>query len=79
MITQTVSCPSCKTRITVQGNPGERIYITCPQCLIKGTFIFPEEKLITKTTVNAIETKNLTKFYGKNKGIRESNLFSKKG
>jgi ABC-2 type transport system ATP-binding protein len=79
MITQTVKCPSCKNRVIVQGNPGERIYITCPQCFIKGIFIFPEEKLITKTTVNAIETKNLTKFYGKNKGIENLTFSVKKG
>jgi ABC-2 type transport system ATP-binding protein len=79
MITQTVTCPSCKNRVTVQGNPGERIYITCPQCFIKGKFIFPEEKLITKTDVNAIETKNLTKFYGKNKGIENLTFLVKKG
>lgn len=79
MITQTVTCPSCKNSVTVQGNPGEKIYITCSQCFIKGTFIFPEEKLITKTTVNAIETQNLTKFYGKNKGIENLTFSVKKG
>lgn len=79
MITQTVACPSCKTRVTVQGNPGERISITCPQCFKKGIYILPEEKLMTKTTVNAIETKNLTKFYGKNKGIENLTFSVKKG
>ena len=79
MITQIVTCPSCKNRVTVQGICRKRIYITCPQCLIKGIYIFPEEKLITKTTVNAIETKNLTKFYGKNKGIENLTFSVKKG
>ena len=79
MGTQTVLCPSCKTRLKVQGNPGEKIYITCPQCFIKGTFLFPQDVVKTRTAVTAIETKNLTKFYGKHKGVENLTFSVKKG
>jgi len=79
MITKTVMCPNCKNKVTIQGNPGEKANITCPKCDTNGSFSFPGEGLLSKTTVNAIETKNLTKFYGKVKGIENLTLSVKKG
>ncbi|UCF12970.1 MAG: heliorhodopsin HeR [Thermoplasmatales archaeon] len=44
MVEKTVSCPKCKNKLTIQGKPGETIYITCPKCDTKGKFVFPLEK-----------------------------------
>ena len=79
MITKTVMCPNCKNEITIQGNPGEKVSIVCPKCGTNGFFSFPGEELSSKTIVNVIETKNLTKFYGKVKGIENLTLSVKKG
>ena len=43
MITKTVMCPNCKDKITIQGNPGEKVQITCSKCNTKGVFKFPSE------------------------------------
>ena len=79
MITKTVECPRCKYNFDVQGNPGEKARVTCPKCDSNGFFSFPGEGLLSKTTVNVIEMKNLTKFYGKIKGIENLTFSVKKG
>jgi len=79
MTTQIVQCPSCKNKLTIQGNPGERLHLTCPHCALKGIFSFPEDKTTAKAGVTAIEIKNLTKYYGKNKGIENLTFSVKKG
>jgi ABC-type multidrug transport system ATPase subunit/ribosomal protein S27E len=63
MITKTVMCPNCKNEITIQGNPEEKIHITCPKCNTKGVFTFPGEKSELKTTTDSfsIEVDGLTK------------------
>ncbi|UCD14574.1 MAG: ABC transporter ATP-binding protein [Thermoplasmatales archaeon] len=64
MIEKTVMCPSCKNTITVQGNPGEKTYITCPNCNTKGVFTFPVAKPeLTSAAPSAIEVHGLTKIY----------------
>jgi ABC-type multidrug transport system ATPase subunit len=65
MITKTIMCPHCKNKITIQGNPGEKTYVTCPKCNTKGVFTFPEEKSELKTTTTSftIEVDGLTKIY----------------
>jgi len=65
MITKTIMCPHCKNKITIQGNPGEKTYVTCPKCNTKGVFTFPEEKSELKTTTTSftIEVDGLTKTY----------------
>ena len=69
MITRTFVCPDCNTQISCQGSPGDRIQVICPNCGKKGIANLPAEKTDLKTTANAIEIKNLTKYYGKIKGI----------
>ena len=61
MISKTIICPSCKTQMTVQGNPGEKIYITCSNCKKKGFFIIPIHKIISDSI--SIEINGLTKIY----------------
>lgn len=65
MITKTIMCPHCKNKITIQGNSGEKTYVTCPKCNKKGVFTFPEEKSELKTTTTSftIEVDGLTKTY----------------
>ena len=62
MITKTIMCPHCKNKVTIQGNPGEKTYVTCPKCNTKGVFTFPEEKSELKTTTTSftIEVNGLT-------------------
>lgn len=61
MISKTIICPSCKTQMTVQGNPGEKILVTCPNCKKKGYFIIPSPKPVSDSI--SIEINNLTKIY----------------
>jgi ABC-2 type transport system ATP-binding protein len=65
MVTKTIMCPNCKNQLTIEGNPGEKIYITCSKCNTKGVFTFPSEKPIKKTETGsfAIEVNGLTKRY----------------
>lgn len=50
MVENKISCPNCKNKFTVTGKPGQKIYVTCPQCNTKGKFIFPLEKTPTEKT-----------------------------
>ena len=79
MLQKNMMCPNCKNKITVEGNSGDKVYITCPKCDTKGVFTFPEEELKHKTPSNVIEIKNLTKYYGKIKGIENLTLSVNKG
>jgi ABC-2 type transport system ATP-binding protein len=65
MATKKIMCPSCKHQLTIEGEPGEKKYITCENCNTKGVFTFPSDKPIAKTEAgpSAIEVKNLTKRY----------------
>ncbi len=67
MITKTVTCPQCKNEVTVHGNSGETIKITCPKCNITGIFAFPEDKPVSMSTNGsfAIEVENLGFTYPK--------------
>jgi len=61
MISKTIICPNCKTQMTVQGNPGEKIYVTCSNCKKKGYFIMPIHK--TESDSISIKISGLTKIY----------------
>ena len=78
MKTMNVACPHCKCKISIQGNPGERIELTCPECKTHGFFQFPEESSAAPTG-DAIVVRNLTKYYGKIKGIEDLTFTVKKG
>ena len=79
MLQKKIMCPKCNNKITIEGTPGEKVYITCPKCKTNGFFSFPEEKSLKETSSNVIETNNLTKFYGKIKGIEKLTFSVKKG
>ena len=65
MVTQLVECPTCKTPMTISGEPNEKIFLTCPQCNQKGAFTIDEEKRATTIGTNSatIEVNDLTKTY----------------
>jgi ABC-2 type transport system ATP-binding protein len=79
MLQKQLMCPNCKNIINIEGKSGEKVFITCPRCNTKGYYLFIKKELLQKTTSNVIETKNLTKFYGKIKGIENLTFSVKKG
>jgi len=60
MTSKTVMCPQCKHQITIEGNPGETVILTCPNCNLKGKFTFPGEK---STGSFSIQVNGLTKIF----------------
>ncbi|MBN1860570.1 MAG: ATP-binding cassette domain-containing protein [Candidatus Thermoplasmatota archaeon] len=83
MVTTTLACPHCKNNFTIQGNPGDKINVTCPSCKTTGFFRFPEE--ITRQTAskgqNALTIHNLSFTYpkGEKKAVDEVTFHIKKG
>jgi ABC-2 type transport system ATP-binding protein len=81
MITRTVLCPSCNTKVSCHGNPGDRVQVICPKCSEKGMVVFPTEKIVSKTTENsyAIEVKGLSKAYDGVPAVDEISFNVRKG
>jgi len=81
MATQLIQCPVCKNTITIAGEPGEKIFLTCPQCNQKGTFIIPDQKSATTIRTNSatIEVKGLTKSYNHFTAVNNVSFTVKKG
>jgi hypothetical protein len=44
MVDVRIKCPKCEHQLSVQGKPGEQLYITCPKCNTYGKYIFPKDK-----------------------------------
>lgn len=79
MASQTIACPTCQHQMDVEGEPGERLLLTCPQCKAKGFFFFPSQTGMQLSMGNVIDIRNLSKYYGKIKGIDKLSLTVKKG
>ncbi len=81
MTTQLVKCPECKNTMTIAGEPGEKIFLTCPQCNQKGTFSIPKEKSVKTIGTNSatIEVKGLTKSYNHFTAVNNVSFTVKKG
>jgi len=81
MIEKTIMCPNCKNKLTIQGNPGEKIYITCPKCDTKGKYIFPGGITPSETsdTPSALEIIDLTKTFNGFKAVDNVSFSVKKG
>jgi ABC-2 type transport system ATP-binding protein len=81
MVSQLVRCPTCKTTISLLGEPGEKISITCPNCNQKGIFTVPGEK--SQRTIAsdsaAIEVNNLTKTYNSFTAVNNVSFRVQKG
>ena len=77
MVTKLVECPSCKGKITVEGDPGQKIVITCPSCNTKGVFTFPRiatPETVAKSGSFALEVNGLTKIYKELKAVDNLSL-----
>ena len=83
MITQTVACPHCKNTMTVRGNPGETINVTCQSCATRGVFRFPNDsvKPVPIDDSFALNVQNLTFTYPKagKKAVNDVSFQIKKG
>jgi len=81
MATKVIMCPKCKNKVTVQVDPGEKTYITCPKCNTKGAFTFPLAKPAAKTTYGpfAIEVEGLTKSFNGFKAVDNVSFKVSKG
>jgi ABC-2 type transport system ATP-binding protein len=77
MVTKTVMCPTCKEKVTVQGNPGEKISIRCSKCGLKGVFTFPREKPGRLDV--AIDVDGLTKIFNGFKAVDDVSFRVKHG
>jgi len=77
MITKTVECPKCKTHISVKGDPGEKILISCPNCDLNGRFTIPGSKIDTGYV--RIEINNLTKVYKDIRAVNGASFNVRKG
>jgi ABC-2 type transport system ATP-binding protein len=71
-----VRCPDCYHTITVSGNPGETIKITCPSCGTPGKLTF-EQPVSAEDA--AIQVSNLTKVYGDLTAVDTISFAVKKG
>jgi ABC-type multidrug transport system ATPase subunit len=60
-----VKCPTCKTTMTISGEPGEKIPLTCQECHQKGIFRIPGEKssIANMSQPATIEVSGLKKTY----------------
>jgi len=81
MITKTIRCPSCKTEITISGNPNEKIDITCSNCNLKGFFRLPSAQTDDRINTNsfAIEVKGLSKMFKDLKAVDNLSFNVRKG
>ncbi|DAC71888.1 MAG TPA: ABC transporter ATP-binding protein [Thermoplasmata archaeon] len=81
MPTQLVKCPTCKTTITISGEPGEKINLTCPQCNQKGVFTVPKDinGRTMASSSTAIDVKGLIKTYNHFSAVNNVSFSVKKG
>jgi len=81
MVTTAIKCPNCKTKVTIDAVPGEKIIISCPKCNTKGTFLLPRETLKVQMTndSSAIQVEGLTKIYNGSKAVDNVSFKVKKG
>jgi ABC-2 type transport system ATP-binding protein len=85
METKTVKCPKCQQRITISGNPGEKIYLTCSNCNTKGVFTFPVDSVASpapKQQISAsaaIDVRGLIKDFNDVKAVNNISFTVQKG
>jgi ABC-type multidrug transport system ATPase subunit len=81
MQTMVVKCPKCKTTMTISGEPGEKIQLTCTQCDQKGIFRIPGEKSSGSSTLQqvTIEVAGLKKTYNHVPAVNDVSFRVNKG
>ncbi len=77
MIQKKVQCPVCHTPLSVSGEPGEVVRITCSSCGTVGKVTFPKQSTSKPTT--AIEVTHLTKVYGDTAAVDDISFSVHKG
>ena len=77
MVTKTVKCPKCKTHVSVSGNPGERILISCPNCDFNDYYTIPGAK--TDLGSISIEISHLTKKFKDVTAVNDASFSVRKG
>ena len=75
-IEKRVRCPTCKTIMTVAGNPGETVTSTCPTCGFRGIIRFEEMR---RTTAPLVHLEQLTKTFGSFTAVDHITLTIHKG
>jgi len=78
---KTIKCPTCNHIISVHGNPGDTIIVSCPQCDTKGKFSFKESISSSKesSAVPALEIHNVTKSFNGFTAVNDVSFSVKKG
>jgi len=76
MVEKQVQCPSCHSSLTVQGEQGATIIITCPTCGTQGTVSF---QTIQQKGKPAIEVRNLKKIYNNVAAVNGISFTVRKG
>ena len=81
MVTQLVKCPTCKTTMSISGEPGEKIPLTCPNCNQKGMFTLPRADSGNTMVSDAvtIEVNKLTKTYNHFTAVNNISFHVQKG
>jgi ABC-2 type transport system ATP-binding protein len=81
MVKKNIMCPKCNNKIIVEGNPGERIFITCSKCNTKGKFTFPLDNIKSDTpdSLTALEISGVTKTFNGFKAVDNVSFSVKKG
>lgn len=81
MVKKNIMCPNCKNKITIEGNPGEKIFITCPKCNTKGKFTFPGSTTPSDKpdALSALEIIGVTKTFKDVKAVDNVSFSVKKG
>ena len=87
MATKTVKCPKCQQLITISGNPGEKIHLTCSKCNTQGVYTFPlgpmastpKRHVFPSAASAAIEVRGLTKNFNGVKAVNNISFTVQKG
>lgn len=81
MVTEFVECPVCKNTLSLSGEPGETIFLTCPECNQKKAFtVSGEGRETTQPTYStAIEVCGLTKMYNHVAAVNNVSFTVQKG
>jgi ABC-2 type transport system ATP-binding protein len=77
MTIKTIMCPNCKTQVTIEGNPGEKYLVTCPNCNLKGHFTISSTEM--RSGPVSIEIRGLTKIYKDVKAVDNLSFSVRKG
>lgn len=81
MVQKNIMCPKCKNKITINGSPGEKIFITCPKCDTKGKFTFPGSTITSDKPddSSALEIIGVSKNFKDVKAVNNVSFSVKKG